>query len=234
MKQVIARISLVLALTSAAFAADALPFVSPIFGDGMVLQRGKANTIWGWSESGDKIKVEIGTSSAVGTAAADGKWQVKILPPATSGPYTVKISGKQNVELKDVLVGDVWICAGQSNMQFGLRQARGGAEEIKNANYPQIRYYVVGEKAAYTRQDVPRGGSWKSVTPEGLGGRGGISAVAYFFGKKVHLDAKVPIGLIQEAVGRRAGGHLHEHRCATSLEGLRRGHRDAGTAAAEG
>ena len=201
MNQVITRIALTLALASVALAADALPFVSPIFGDGMVLQRNKANTIWGWSQAGDIIKVQIGTSSAAGTAAADGKWQVKILPPEPGGPYTVKISGKQNVELKDVLVGDVWICAGQSNMQFGLRQARGGADEIKNTNYPQMRYYVVGEKAAYTRQDVPRGGSWKLVTPEGLAGRGGISAVAYFFGKKIHLDVKVPIGLIQEAVG---------------------------------
>ncbi|MEO8597266.1 MAG: sialate O-acetylesterase [Candidatus Solibacter sp.] len=205
MKQAIPRTITILtalaAFTSMAFAADPLPFVSPIFGDNMVLQRGKLNTIWGWSQAGDTVKVEIEASSATGTAGANGKWQVQIQPPAPGGPYTVKISGKQIVELKDVLVGDVWLCGGQSNMQFGLRQARNGAEEVKNANYPQIRFYVVGEKASYNPQDVPRAGSWKAVTPEGLAGRGGISAVGYFFGRKLHLDTKVPIGLIHEAVG---------------------------------
>ena len=113
------------------------PFVSPIFGDHMVLQRGKPNAIWGWSQPGDSVRVEIGENSATATAGADGKWQARIQPPAAGGPYTVKIAGgQQTVELQDVLVGDVWICSGQSNMQFGLGQARNGAEEIKNANYP--------------------------------------------------------------------------------------------------
>src|ERR1035438_7173609 len=158
-----------------------LPFVSTIFGDNMVLQRGKPNVLWGWSQPGDTVRVEIGVKTASGAAGADGKWQVRIQPPGPGGPYTVKISGGQTVELHDVLVGDVWICAGQSNMQFGLGQARNGAEEIKNANYPEMRYYVVGERASYSRQDVPRGGSWRVVSPATLGGRGGgISAAAYF------------------------------------------------------
>src|SRR5947199_5411643 len=89
-----------------------LPFVSPIFGDSMVLQREKPNTIWGWSQPGDTVRVEIGGNSATGTADSDGKWQAKIQPPAAGGPYTLKITGKQTVELHDVLVGDVWICAG--------------------------------------------------------------------------------------------------------------------------
>jgi len=184
-----------------ALAAAPLPFVSPIFGDSMVMQRGKPNTMWGWSEPGDSVRVEMGGKSASATAGADGKWSARIEPPAAGGPYTVKIAGgAQSVELHDVMVGDVWICAGQSNMQFGLAQARGGAEEIKNANYPEVRFYVVGERAAYTRQDVPRG-TWKVVSPAALGGRGGISAAAYFFAKKVRESVKVPIGLVQEAVG---------------------------------
>src|SRR5580704_8466513 len=81
------------------------PFVSPIFGDNMVLQRDKPNTMWGWSEPGDTVRVEVGDHSATGTAGADGKWQVRIQPPAPGGPYTVKIAGKQKVELHDVLVG---------------------------------------------------------------------------------------------------------------------------------
>ena len=177
-----------------------LPFVSPIFGDDMVLQRGKPNRIWGWSKPGDTVRVEIGENAATATAGADGRWQAQILPPAPGGPYTVKISGPQTVELHGVLVGDVWICGGQSNMQFGLGQARNGAEEVKDANYPQIRFYVVAQRVSYSPVDVPRG-SWKVVSPATVGGFGGISAVAYFFARRVQESVHVPIGLVQEAVG---------------------------------
>jgi len=167
----------------------------------MVLQRGRPNAIWGWSQPGDAVRVEIGEKSATSTAGADGRWQVRIQPPGLGGPYTVKITGKQTVDLKDVLVGDVWICAGQSNMQFGLAQARNAAEEIKNANYPQIRYFVVGQRSSYAKVDVPRG-TWRVVSPDTVGGRGGgISAAAYFFARRLQQDVNVPIGLVQEAVG---------------------------------
>ena len=181
--------------------ASPLPFVSPIFGDHMVLQRGKPNVIWGWSQPGDAVRVEIGETAATATTGADGRWQTRIQPPAPGGPYTVKITGRQTVELHDVLVGDVWICAGQSNIQFGLPQARNGAEEVKNADQPTIRYYVVGQRSSYSHVDVPRG-SWRVVSPGAFGGRGGgISAAAYFFGRRVQESIHVPIGLIQEAVG---------------------------------
>jgi sialate O-acetylesterase len=194
-----------LALTASAFGAPPpdvapRPFVSPIFGDFMVLQRGKPNAIWGWSEPGDAVRVEIGANSATATAAADGRWQVRIDPPPPGGPYTVKIAGKQTVELHEVLVGDVWICAGQSNMQFGLGQARNGADEVKAAQHPEIRFYGVRQRSAYSHVDVPRG-TWKIVAPDTVGGFGGISAVAYFFARRVQESVHVPIGLIQEAVG---------------------------------
>src|SRR5271166_5969896 len=79
--------------------AKPLPFISPIFGDNMVLQRGKPDTIWGWSDPGDTVRVQIGANTASGVAGADRRWQVKIHPPAAGGPYTVKISGHQTVEL---------------------------------------------------------------------------------------------------------------------------------------
>lgn len=182
--------------------APPLPFVSPIFGDHMVLQRGKPNAIWGWSTPEDKVRIELAERSATAVAGADGRWQAHIEPPAAGGPYTLRIAGQQQaVQWTDVLVGDVWICAGQSNMQFGLGQARNGAEEVKRADYPQIRYYVVGQRAAYAPVAVPRG-SWRAVSPGTVGGRGGvISAVAYFFGRRLHEDLHVPIGLVHEAVG---------------------------------
>ena len=137
--------------------SQSLPFVSPIFGDYMVLQRGRANTIWGWSSPGDRVRVEISGRVATATAGADGKWEASIQPPPVGGPYALKISGAQTVELQDVLVGDVWLAAGQSNMQFGLGEARNGAEEIRNANHPQMRYFVVGQRSAYAKVEVPRG-----------------------------------------------------------------------------
>jgi len=181
--------------------AGSQPFVSPIFGDNMVLQRGKPNAIWGWSQPGDTVRVEIEEHASTATAGADGRWQAKIQPPAPGGPYTVRITGRQSVELHGVLVGDVWICAGQSNMQFGLAQARNGADEVKAADHPEIRFYVVGQRSSYSPVDVPRG-TWKIVSPGSLGGRGGgISAVAYFFGRRLQESVHVPIGLVQEAVG---------------------------------
>jgi sialate O-acetylesterase len=142
-----------------------LPFVSTIFGDNMVLQRGKENSIWGWSEPGDKIRVEIADKTASGVAGPDRRWQVKIQPPGAAGPYTIKISGHQSVELHNVLVGDVWLCGGQSNMSVPLRFARNGEEEVKAANYPEIRFFSVAPHSAYHHSDVVEG-TWKVVSPE--------------------------------------------------------------------
>ena len=174
-----------------------LPFVSTIFGDNMVLQRGKKNTIWGWSDRGDKVRVEIAGKHASGVAGPDRRWQVKIQPPAVGGPYTVKISGHQTVELHNVLVGDVWLCGGQSNMQVPLPVARNGEEEVKAANYPEIRFFSVAPRSAYHHTDVVEG-SWKVVSPETADH---VSAIAYYFARKVQQEIHVPIGLVVDALG---------------------------------
>lgn len=168
----------------------------------MVLQRGKPNTIWGWSEPGDRVRVEIAGNASAGVAGADGRWQVQIQPPPPGGPYTVKITGRQKAELHEVLVGDVWLCGGQSNMQLGLRFARNGAEEVKSANHPEIRFYVVQQHAAYGRAAVPRG-IWRVVSPQTAADAeaGELSAVAYFFARRPQQDISVPIGLIQDCLG---------------------------------
>jgi sialate O-acetylesterase len=146
--------------------AKPLPFVSPIFGDNMVLQRGKVNTIWGWANPGSHVRVEIGGKAASGNAGADQRWEVKIEPPPAGGPYTLKIAGGDNtVELHNVLVGDVWLCGGQSNMQVGLRAARNGEEEVRAANYPQIRFFTVASHPSYHPTNIVQG-TWKAVDPE--------------------------------------------------------------------
>ena len=124
-------------------APTALPFVAPIFGDNMVMQRNKPNKLWGWSDPGDTVRVVAGGSTGSATAGADHRWQVEIQPPPTGGPYTVKITGHQTVELHNVLVGDVWLCGGQSNMEFKLRGVLNSADEVKAANHPQIRFFTV-------------------------------------------------------------------------------------------
>lgn len=182
---------------AAAKAASAQPFLSPIFADNMVLQRGKINTLWGWSEPGDHIVVEVGGNSASGTAGSDRRWEVRITPPPAGGPYTVRISGRQHIELKNVLVGDVWLCGGQSNMQLPLKFARNGEEEVKAANQPEIRFFNVADHVAYHRTDVLQG-SWKVVTPETASF---VSAVGYYFAHRIHEELKVPIGLVVDAMG---------------------------------
>jgi sialate O-acetylesterase len=177
-----------------------LPFVSPIFGDNMVLQRGKPNTIWGWARPGEEIRVTVATHTVKTVARDDGRWSVQIQPPAPGGPYTVVIDGPQHVEFHEVLVGDVWLCGGQSNMELGLAQARNGSEEVKAADHPKIRFFVVRQQVAYTPTAAPRG-SWKICSPNTAGERGGLSAVAYFFGRRLQQDIDVPIGLVVDCVG---------------------------------
>ena len=187
-------------VTAGGVANPSLPFVSPMFGDNMVLQRGKPNAIWGWSSPGQAIQVEIAGHTASGVTGPDGRWEVLIDPPATGGPYTINIAGPLKVEFHEVLVGDVWLCGGQSNMELPMARTRNGADEIKSAIHPEIRLYKVAQHASYSRSLVPQG-AWKVCSPQTMAEDGGFSAVAYFFGRRVQEDVHVPIGLIQDCVG---------------------------------
>jgi sialate O-acetylesterase len=168
----------------------------------MVLQRGKTNRVWGWTQPGQTVRVEIAGHSANGTANGSGRWEVNFEPPPAGGPYTLKITGPQSLELHDVLVGDVWLCGGQSNMEMGIGQVRHAAEEINSANHPEIRLFIVGRQPSYSRAQAPQG-SWKICSPQTVsnGGWGGFSAVAYFFGTRLQRELHVPIGLIEDCVG---------------------------------
>lgn len=191
------------ALASAATNNASLPLVSPMFGDNMVLQRGKANRFWGWAKPGQAIRVEIAGQAATAMTGPDGRWQAEVKVPAPGGPYTVNITGpEQSMVLHEVLVGDVWLCGGQSNMELGLGQARNGDEEIKSANHPEIRLFTVQKHVAYSPTAVPQG-SWKICSPQTVAsnGWGGFSAVAYFYGRKLQDELHVPIGLIVDCWG---------------------------------
>ncbi len=182
--------------------ARSLPFVSTIFGDNMVLQRNKPDAIWGWSTPGDTVHVQISHHTAEAIARADGRWQVKITPPPAGGPYTLQVSdGSRKVQFHNVLVGDVWLCGGQSNMELPLRFTDNSAAVIKAANDPDIRYFTVGDHSAlhptYTLQ-----GSWRVVSPQTASW---VSAVAFYFGLRLEKKLHIPLGLVVDSVGGSAG-----------------------------
>ncbi|MBE2215111.1 MAG: hypothetical protein IAE82_14650 [Opitutaceae bacterium] len=193
---------LVSLLAPGARGADALPLVSPIFGDHMVLQRDTPNRIWGWTRPGAEVRVQVGATAVHATAAADGRWLVEFSPPPVGGPYEVRVDGADaaSLTLHDVLVGDVWLCGGQSNMEFGLKRAKGGPREVAQADHPRIRFFRVAAQPAYAPAKLVSG-DWKVCAPSTFGADYDFSAVAYFFARRLQQDVDVPIGLIQDAVG---------------------------------
>lgn len=192
------RIGILLLLTG--HTCVALPFLSPIFGDNMILQRDKTNQVWGWAAPGDKIRVEISGQSATVVAGKSGRWQAQIFPPQVGGPYTMQISGKQSVTLTNILVGDVWLCGGQSNMEFPLRRARNGEAEVQAARQPNLRLFTVRQKPAYTAASEVQG-TWRVCSPQTVTEDGGVSAAGYFFAQRILAETNVPLGLIKNCWG---------------------------------
>lgn len=168
------------------------------FGDHMVLQRDIPVPVWGWAEPGEKVTVRFAGASAETTADAAGNWEVR-LPAlrASAESRELTITGHTTVAFKDVLVGEVWLCGGQSNMDFGLGGAFNAEQEIKDATYPQIRHFRT-EFAAPAEPARDCRGQWQVCAPETAGG---FSAVGYFFGRRIHQELGVPVGLITAAVG---------------------------------
>ncbi len=179
-----------------------LPFLSPMFGDHMVMQRDKPNPFWGWTAPYGTVTVSVGGKSFETSAEASGAWSVKVTPPPVGGPYTVKVSGEETVELADVLVGDVWICSGQSNMEQGILMTDGAEADVKAAEHPTIRLYMAGKQVGVTSKLV-NSGEWKVCSPSSLGegGWGGFSGVGYHFGRRLNQELGVPVGLVQAAWG---------------------------------
>jgi len=159
-------VSAALALTVGATADVRLP---KIFGDHAVLQRGKPIPVWGTADPGEKVTVEWRGQKVSTTADRDGKWRVTLKPMPAGGPYEMVIKGKNAVVLKDILVGDVWVCSGQSNMEWPLFLARNGEQEVASANYPQIRLFIVPKAIADQPQEDLPSGEWRGCTPESAG-----------------------------------------------------------------
>jgi len=168
--------------------------------DSMVLQRDAKIKIWGWAAKNEKIKIRFNNKNYKATAGADGKWSVLLSPMKAGGPYVMNITAGNKITLKDILIGDVWICSGQSNMvhQMELHSVR-YADDIAQANYPEIRQFWIPTMSDLNgpHDDLPTG-YWKSANPTDVRQ---FSAVAYFFAKNIYEQYHIPIGLINASVG---------------------------------
>ena len=177
-----------------AFADVKLPAV---IGEGMVLQQGIAVPLWGLADAGETVVIEMQNQQVTATADKDGKWLAKLRPLKAGGPFTLTITAKNKLEFTNVLVGEVWLCGGQSNMQWSVKQTNEPDKTIAEAKHPQLRLFSV-PRLETDQPTTEIKAEWVECSPETIPE---FSAVGYFFGRDLHAARKVPIGLIDNAVG---------------------------------
>lgn len=195
--QLITNIFFLLITAISSFAAVRLP---KIISDGMVLQREAKITVWGWADPGEEITISLVDQMIQTTTSDQGDWRINLSEMKAGGPYTLTVSGKNKIEIKDVLIGDVWLCAGQSNMvhQLDIHDVT-YADEIATANNPEIRHFKIPTSTNLSGPlaDLP-GGEWQKAIGDEVRP---FSAVAYFFAKRIYAKYQIPIGLINASVG---------------------------------
>ncbi len=189
-------VSIVLASSSyAAFAAVRLP---DVIASSMVLQQKQVVPIWGWAEPGEAVTVAFAGQKKTVIAEADGKWRVDLAKMnASDEPRTMTVAGKNTIELKDVLVGEVWLVSGQSNMQWRLPESTNGAAATAAANHPTMRLFNVSREIAFKKKQGKLA-EWLACTPESVKE---FSAAGYYFGVELQKALKVPVGLINSSYG---------------------------------
>ena len=183
-----------LAAAAAVRADVALP---GIFGDGMVVQRDAKLPVWGTAAAGEKVQVAFAKQTKTATADAEGCWSLMLDPVPAGGPHTMTVTGKNTIELKNVLVGEVWLCSGQSNMAMTVGAVLNAQQEIAAAELPKIRHFRVAPAPTPEPQDQCRG-AWSVCSPATARG---FSATAFFFARALHKHLGVPIGLINASIG---------------------------------
>ena len=175
--------------------------VAKIFGDNMVLQRNEPIVIWGWGTSGEELSISFDAQTKGTTITDQGKWMVRLSPKEAGGPYTMQITGSTTTRFENILIGDVWLCSGQSNMEWRVHQTPYKEVDQDFLDMNMVRMFTV--QIAWDcmpSQDIA-GGQWNNLTPENIQA---FSAVAYHFGKALNKDLDVPIGLVNSSLGATA------------------------------
>ncbi|UII19201.1 sialate O-acetylesterase [Fulvivirga ligni] len=197
MKTNFKNLSLLILLLCVCVVAEAKIKLPKVLASHMVLQRDKPIKIWGWADKGDKITVEFNGQKASTKSKKNGLWEVELSAMPFGGPYTLKVSGSgDEITLEDILIGDVWICSGQSNMEMpldGWGTIDNAKQEIKNADYPNIRLLNVDQDRSFSPKEDIKKGEWQVCSPDNIAP---FSATAYFFGRKINKELNIPIGLI--------------------------------------
>ena len=169
-----------------------------LVGNHMVLQRDAEIHLWGWADPEEDITVRFIDQKATTTADDSGYWEVSLDPVGVGGPFSMTVAGNNTIALEDILMGDVWVCSGQSNMGWPVKNVNDSEKEIAQADFPEIRLFTVPREMATQPQDRLSEGSWQSCSPETIPD---FSAVAYFFGRELTRHLNVPIGLIHSSWG---------------------------------
>ncbi len=189
---------LVIIFLSFGIYANANVKMPQLFNDGMVLQRNQIIPVWGWADPNEKIEIRFNKQVVSTKANLDGKWIANLKAEKAGGPFELIVKGKNTITLKNVLVGEVWICSGQSNMEFTVSQAMNFAQELKDADFPMIRQFLVEKDLALSPKQTLKSGKWSECNQNTVGG---FTAVGYFFAKKIYSELKVPIGIINTSWG---------------------------------
>lgn len=169
-----------------------------MFSDGMVLQRNKPINIWGWAKAYEKVTVTFKNQTLKTKTNIDGKWEVKLQPEPSGGPFSLIIKGENIITLNNVLIGEVWVCSGQSNMEWTVSNSNNFEEEIKDCNYPLIRHFNVEKDMSSVPRSKLKSGQWDVCSRKTVGN---FTAVGYFFAKNLYKKLKIPIGIINTTWG---------------------------------
>ncbi|TDO98394.1 sialate O-acetylesterase [Flavobacterium sp. 245] len=169
-----------------------------LFSDGMVLQRNKAIPIWGFADTNEKVEIHFNKQIKKTQADKNGKWTVNLDAEKAGGPFELVVIGKNKITIKNVLVGEVWICSGQSNMEFQVSKTINAEQEMNNADYPMIRHFGVERDLSGKPKDDLKAGKWEVSSKETVGN---FTAVGFYFARKLYAELKIPIGIINTSWG---------------------------------
>jgi sialate O-acetylesterase len=171
--------------------------VADIFGDNMVLQREQPDPVWGWADPNETVTITFDNQTYTAKPDSSGKWMTKLNPHRAGGPFEITIKGKNSITIKNILVGEVWLCSGQSNMTFSVMIGANARAEIAAAKFPNIRLFTAGYQVAPVPQQHLAVGNWVQCSPATVGS---FSAVAYYFGRSLHQQLDCPVGLVLSGV----------------------------------